>query len=38
LQAGLIEESIAVGECANRLGPRYAGYTTAASSPARRGG
>jgi pimeloyl-ACP methyl ester carboxylesterase len=29
LQAGLIQESIAVGECANRLGPRYAGYTTA---------
>lgn len=29
LQAGLIEEAIAIGECANRLGPRYAGYTTA---------
>lgn len=29
LQAGLIQESIAVGECADRLGPRYAGYTTA---------
>jgi pimeloyl-ACP methyl ester carboxylesterase len=29
LQAGLVAESIAVGECANRLGPRYAGYTTA---------
>jgi pimeloyl-ACP methyl ester carboxylesterase len=29
LQAGLIEESIAVGECANQLGPRSAGYTTA---------
>jgi pimeloyl-ACP methyl ester carboxylesterase len=29
LQAGLIPESIAVGECANQLGPRYAGYTTA---------
>jgi pimeloyl-ACP methyl ester carboxylesterase len=29
LQAGLVKESIAVGECADRLGPRYAGYTTA---------
>jgi pimeloyl-ACP methyl ester carboxylesterase len=29
LQAGLIEEGIAIGECADRLGPRYAGYTTA---------
>ncbi|HYJ23246.1 MAG TPA: alpha/beta fold hydrolase [Solirubrobacterales bacterium] len=29
LQAGLVQESIAVGECADRLGPRYAGYTTA---------
>lgn len=29
LQAGLIQESIAVGECADRLGARYAGYTTA---------
>ncbi len=29
LQNGLIQEGIAVGECANRLGPRYAGYTTA---------
>jgi len=28
LQAGLIQESIAIGECANQLGPRYAGYTT----------
>jgi pimeloyl-ACP methyl ester carboxylesterase len=29
LQRGLIPEGIAVGECANQLGPRYAGYTTA---------
>jgi pimeloyl-ACP methyl ester carboxylesterase len=29
LQQGLTQEGIAVGECANRLGPRYAGYTTA---------
>jgi pimeloyl-ACP methyl ester carboxylesterase len=29
LQAGLIQESIAIGECANQLGARYAGYTTA---------
>ncbi len=29
LQAGLIQESIAIGECANQLGPRYAGYTSA---------
>ncbi len=29
LQGGLTQEAIAVGECANRLGPRYAGYTTA---------
>ncbi len=29
LQKGTIQEPIAVGECANRLGPRYAGYTTA---------
>jgi pimeloyl-ACP methyl ester carboxylesterase len=28
LQQGLILESIAIGECANQLGPRYAGYTT----------
>jgi pimeloyl-ACP methyl ester carboxylesterase len=28
LQKGLIQESIAIGECANQLGPRYAGYTT----------
>jgi pimeloyl-ACP methyl ester carboxylesterase len=28
LQAGLTPEAIAVGECANQLGPRYAGYTT----------
>jgi pimeloyl-ACP methyl ester carboxylesterase len=28
LQAGLIQESIAIGECANRLGPSYAGYTS----------
>ncbi len=29
LQAGLIQESIAIGQCANQLGPRYAGYTSA---------
>lgn len=29
LQRGLTQEAIAVGECANQLGPRYAGYTTA---------
>jgi pimeloyl-ACP methyl ester carboxylesterase len=29
LQKGLTQEYIAVGECANQLGPRYAGYTTA---------
>jgi pimeloyl-ACP methyl ester carboxylesterase len=29
LQRGLTPEAIAVGECANQLGPRYAGYTTA---------
>jgi pimeloyl-ACP methyl ester carboxylesterase len=29
LQRGLIQEGIAIGECANQLGPRYAGYTTA---------
>jgi pimeloyl-ACP methyl ester carboxylesterase len=29
LQAGLIQEAIAIGECADRLGPRYAAYTTA---------
>jgi pimeloyl-ACP methyl ester carboxylesterase len=28
LQAGLIQESIAIGECANQLGPRFAGYTS----------
>jgi len=28
LQKGLIQEQIAIGECANQLGPRYAGYTT----------
>lgn len=28
LQKGLIQEHIAIGECANQLGPRYAGYTT----------
>jgi pimeloyl-ACP methyl ester carboxylesterase len=28
LQKGLIQESIAIGECANQLGPRFAGYTT----------
>jgi pimeloyl-ACP methyl ester carboxylesterase len=29
LQSGLTPEAIAVGECANQLGPRFAGYTTA---------
>ncbi|MCW2988216.1 MAG: hypothetical protein JWM24_1154 [Solirubrobacterales bacterium] len=29
LQRGLAPEAIAVGECANQLGPRYSGYTTA---------
>lgn len=29
LQGGLIQEDIAVGECADQLGPRYAAYTTA---------
>ncbi len=29
LQDGLVQEYIATGECANRLGPRLAGYTTA---------
>jgi pimeloyl-ACP methyl ester carboxylesterase len=29
LQAGLVPEATAIGECANRLGPRYAGYTSA---------
>jgi pimeloyl-ACP methyl ester carboxylesterase len=29
LQAGLIQESIAIGECANQLGPSFAGYTSA---------
>jgi pimeloyl-ACP methyl ester carboxylesterase len=28
LQKGLIQEPIAIGECANQLGPRFAGYTT----------
>ena len=28
LQRGLILESTAIGECANQLGPRFAGYTT----------
>jgi pimeloyl-ACP methyl ester carboxylesterase len=28
LQAGLVPEAIAIGECANQLGPSYAGYTT----------
>jgi pimeloyl-ACP methyl ester carboxylesterase len=28
LQAGLVQEPIAIGECANQLGPRYAGYNT----------
>jgi pimeloyl-ACP methyl ester carboxylesterase len=29
LQGGLIQEPIAIAECANQLGPRYAGYTSA---------
>jgi pimeloyl-ACP methyl ester carboxylesterase len=29
LQLGLVPETVAVGECANRLGPRRAGYTSA---------
>ncbi len=29
LQSGLIQESIAIGECANQLGPSFAGYTSA---------
>jgi pimeloyl-ACP methyl ester carboxylesterase len=29
LQAGLIQQSIAIGECATQLGPRFAGYTSA---------
>ncbi|HEX5610525.1 MAG TPA: alpha/beta fold hydrolase [Solirubrobacterales bacterium] len=29
LQRGLTQEAIAVGECADQLGPRFAGYTTA---------
>ncbi len=29
LQAGLVQEAIAIGQCANRLGPRFAAYTTA---------
>jgi pimeloyl-ACP methyl ester carboxylesterase len=29
LQGGLIQESIAIGECANQIGPAYAGYTSA---------
>lgn len=29
LQSGLTQEAIAVGECADQLGPSYAGYTTA---------
>ena len=28
LQAGLIQESIAIGECANQLGASFAGYTS----------
>jgi pimeloyl-ACP methyl ester carboxylesterase len=28
LQKGLVQEPIAIGECANQLGPRFAGYTT----------
>lgn len=29
LQAGLIQEAIAIGQCADRLGTRFAAYTTA---------
>ena len=29
LQGGLIQQPIAIGECADQLGPRYAGYTSA---------
>jgi pimeloyl-ACP methyl ester carboxylesterase len=29
LQAGLVQEPIAIAECADQLGPRYAGYTSA---------
>jgi pimeloyl-ACP methyl ester carboxylesterase len=29
LQGGLVQEPIAIGECANQLGPAYAGYTSA---------
>ena len=29
LQRGLVQEGIAVAECANQLGPRYAAYTSA---------
>jgi pimeloyl-ACP methyl ester carboxylesterase len=29
LQGGLTQEDIAIGQCADRLGPRYAAYTTA---------
>ncbi len=29
LQSGLVDEFIAVGQCADRLGPRRSGYTTA---------
>lgn len=28
LQAGLVPEAIAIGECADQLGPRFAAYTT----------
>jgi pimeloyl-ACP methyl ester carboxylesterase len=28
LQGGVIQESIAIGECANQLGPTFAGYTS----------
>lgn len=28
LQKGLIQEPVAIAECANQLGPRFAGYTT----------
>jgi pimeloyl-ACP methyl ester carboxylesterase len=32
LQAGLIQESIAIGDCAHQLGPSFAGYTSAAAA------
>ena len=33
LQRGLIQEPIAIGECANQLGATYAGYTSAEGLP-----